>query len=255
MSIALTALYRYPVKGLSAEPLDDVTLAAGAGVPGDRRFALALFSAPLDPASPAWAPREHFLNLHRFPRLAALTTRYDGESGLLTIERDGKRVAAGNLGLPVGRAMIADFLRAYLKDELIGTPRVVRLDDGGFTDQRAPYLHLVNRASLHDLARVTGSAVAPERFRPNLVIDGAEPWAEFDWIGGEMQIGDVRLRVVSRTPRCDGPNAIPGRGEGGENIRHLLQKGYDHMDFGVYTEVISGGRICVGDGVQPPSLA
>jgi MOSC domain-containing protein len=37
-----TAIYRYPVKGLSAEKLDRVTLTPGECLPHDRRFAIAL---------------------------------------------------------------------------------------------------------------------------------------------------------------------------------------------------------------------
>ena len=52
-------LYRYPVKGLTAEALEDVTLSPGQCLPHDRRFALAQGDAPLDPAAPAWLPKFH----------------------------------------------------------------------------------------------------------------------------------------------------------------------------------------------------
>ncbi|MFC7540819.1 MOSC N-terminal beta barrel domain-containing protein [Siccirubricoccus deserti] len=40
-------IYRYPVKGLTAEALEEVTLTPGACLPHDRRFALAQGDAPL----------------------------------------------------------------------------------------------------------------------------------------------------------------------------------------------------------------
>ena len=40
MPITLACLHRYPVKGLSEQPLDRVDLTPGEGLPHDRRFAI-----------------------------------------------------------------------------------------------------------------------------------------------------------------------------------------------------------------------
>ena len=45
-------IYRYPVKGLTAEALEEVLLTPGECLPHDRRFALAQGDAPFDPAAP-----------------------------------------------------------------------------------------------------------------------------------------------------------------------------------------------------------
>jgi hypothetical protein len=42
MAATVAAIYRYPVKGLSAERLDRVALTPGECLPHDRRFAIAL---------------------------------------------------------------------------------------------------------------------------------------------------------------------------------------------------------------------
>ena len=42
MATTVTAIYRYPVKGLSAEKMDRVALMPGECLPHDRRFAIAL---------------------------------------------------------------------------------------------------------------------------------------------------------------------------------------------------------------------
>jgi uncharacterized protein YcbX len=54
MAAIITQVYRSPVKGLSAEPLDRVTLAIGRCLPQDRRFAIALGSTHFDPVQPKW---------------------------------------------------------------------------------------------------------------------------------------------------------------------------------------------------------
>src|SRR3712207_9192165 len=65
-------IYRYPVKGLTAEALEEVRLTPGQCLPHDRRFALAQGDAPLDPAAPSWLPKRHFGCLAQNARLALL---------------------------------------------------------------------------------------------------------------------------------------------------------------------------------------
>ena len=48
----IASLYRYPVKGLSPEPLPHVTLRVGETLPADRRYAIENGSSGFDPAAP-----------------------------------------------------------------------------------------------------------------------------------------------------------------------------------------------------------
>ena len=52
MAATVTAIYRYPVKGLSAERMDRAALIPGQCLPHDRRFAIALGSTLFDPQRP-----------------------------------------------------------------------------------------------------------------------------------------------------------------------------------------------------------
>src|SRR5579864_9562305 len=89
MTMTISALYRYPVKGLSAEPLERVSLLPGQCLPDDRRFAIALPSTQFDPDRPEWLSRTHFVMLMRDEQLAALNTRFDAATGVLSIEHQG----------------------------------------------------------------------------------------------------------------------------------------------------------------------
>src|SRR5712691_9647646 len=89
MAMTIAAMYRYPVKGLSAEPLRRVTLRPRECLPQDRRFAIALPSTQFDPARPEWLSKTHFVMLMRDEKLARLRTRFDAATGELTIEDSG----------------------------------------------------------------------------------------------------------------------------------------------------------------------
>lgn len=252
MSITVAGINRYPIKGLSAEPLEAADLTAGEGVAGDRRFALALSSARFDTDKPHWLPKTSFLMLMRNERLAALETQFDGDEGILTIRREGKPVARGKITTPVGRAMIEEFFDAYMKGEIAGKPRLVAAPVGHmFSDHQNKVLSIINLATVRDLERVVGQPVDPVRFRANLYLEGADPWAEFDWVDGDIAVGGARLRVTARIDRCAATTVRPGAGVRDINIPKALQRGFGHIDCGVYASVTTDGRIAVGDAVQP----
>ena len=165
---------RYPVKGLSAEELDRVELVPGEGVPGDRRFALALAGAGFDPAEPEWLPKKKFLMLMRDERLASLQTIFDEAEGVLEIRRNAKTVKRGNITTPVGRALIEDFFAAFMKGTPPGKPRLVQAPGHMFSDRREKFVSIINTASVIDLERIVGAPVDPFRFRGNLLVSGLE---------------------------------------------------------------------------------
>jgi uncharacterized protein YcbX len=78
-------IYRYPVKGLSAEALEAVALTPGEMLPHDRRFALAQGDAPFDVAAPRWLSKRNFGCLMANERLALLHTAFDPHDGSLAI--------------------------------------------------------------------------------------------------------------------------------------------------------------------------
>src|SRR5271155_4299899 len=98
----IAAIYRYPVKGLSPEPLPRVALMPGECLPQDRRFAIALATTLFDRERPEWLPKTHFVMLMRDEKLAQLNTRFAAETGELTIEHKGGVAARARLTEPEG---------------------------------------------------------------------------------------------------------------------------------------------------------
>ena len=250
MDTAVAKIYRYPVKGLSAQILPDVNLTAGEGLPDDRRFAITHGAASFDASAPEWRPKKDFLNLVRNERLAALETDYDSATGILTIRRNGRQVARGQITNPTGRLLINQFFAAYMKGEVPGTPSLVEAPGIMFSDTREKYVSILNTASVADIERVVNAPVNPLRFRANLLLDGLEPWAEAKWAGRSVAIGDAVLQVVKQIGRCAAAEVNPITALRDINIPLSLERGFSHHNCGVYARVVKGGRVATGDPVH-----
>lgn len=242
-----TGIYRYPVKGLSADPLERVAVAPGETLPFDRAWAIENGPGRFDPENPCHLPKVSFLMLMRDERLASLEARFEEESCRLALLRGGRQAAGGDLTTRSGRQIIEQFLAAYMKASLRGPPRIVSAPGHSFSDTAAKVLHVINLASVRELARIMGRPVDPLRFRPNLIVDGLEPWAEFGWVGHEISVGPVRLKVTKRTDRCAATNVDPATGARDMDIPAVLQREWGHIDFGVYAEVLTAGELAIGD--------
>ena len=249
----LSALYRYPVKGLTPEPLERVLLTAGETLPFDRAWAIENGPGRFDAGAPRHLPKIGFLMLMRDERLATLKSRLEDGTETLTITRDGKQVARGQLSTPLGRQLIEQFIAAYMKSELRGAPKIVHVAGHSFSDVAAKCVHIVNLASVRELERVSGRPVDPLRFRANLYLDGVAPWAEFGWVDKDLRIGPARLLVFARTSRCEATNVDPATGARDMAIPAHLARAWGHQDFGIYAKVVTGGEVSVGAPVVPPS--
>ncbi|CAK0768122.1 Molybdenum cofactor sulfurase [Azospirillaceae bacterium] len=249
MPAIIEKIHYYPVKGLSAQELPAVDLIPGEGLPQDRRFAITHGATTFSSEAPEWKPKTNFITLMRNERLATLQTDYDPETTALTIRRGPRVVARGQIDTPTGRVLIEQFLSAYLKGEAPGTPRVVEAPGHAFFDAKDKYISLINMASVQDLERVVQSPVNPVRFRGNFLFSGEAPWVEFGWIDRFLTIGAMRCEVVKRIDRCPATNVDPLTGARDLNIPRALQRGYGHIDFGVYARVVTSGRVTVGDAL------
>jgi MOSC domain-containing protein len=240
------ALYRYPVKGLTPEPLERVRLAAGETLPFDRAYAIENGPGRFDPRVPRHLPKINFLMLMRDERLATLKAKFDDATETLTITRDGKQVARGQLTTPLGRQLIEQFIAAFMKSELRGPPKIVHAAGHSFSDVAAKCVHIVNLASVRELERISGRPVDPLRFRANIYLEGLAPWAESGWLDKELRVGEARLAVFTRTQRCEATNVDPATGARDMAIPALLVRTWGHSDFGVYAKVVEGGEVIAG---------
>ena len=250
MSITVQDICRYPIKGLNAEHLDRVTLAAGEGLPHDRRFAIAHGSTKFDASAPTWLPKSNFLMLMRDEKLAQLNAHFEPDSGMLSIERGGKQVVRAKITEPMGKTLIGQFIASFMAGATRGTPRLVEAPGHMFSDVRHKCVSIINIASVKDLERVVRDTVDPLRFRANIYVDGAAAWSEFEWIGKEITLGTARLKVSAPIDRCAATNVNPETAQRDRNIPLSLQRGFGHTDMGIYADVIDDGVVATGDALM-----
>jgi MOSC domain-containing protein len=250
MPARIQAIYRYPVKGLSAQPLERVPLRPGQTLPADRLYAIENGPTGFDPAHPTYFPKQRFLMLMRNERLAALRTEFNEASHTLTVRHDGHEAARGDLRTREGREAIEAFLAQYCGDELHGPPRVLFGDGHSFSDVAKKVVSIINLASIAETESAVGAPVDPLRFRANMYVEGWPAWHEFDLLGREITAGTARLKVVKRIVRCAATEVDPSAGIRDLPIPATLQRTFKHGDCGIYAEVIDGGDIALGDPVQ-----
>ncbi len=209
-AIVVSALFVYPVKGTRAVPLAEAEV-GDRGFVDDRRFLI------VDPAG-------KFLTQRTLPRLALIAGTIAGETLWLdapgmaplevsrrpwggparSVEVWGDSCAAWSLGVRP-----AEWVSRFLGSpcELVFMPEASeRPVDPALAPEGArvsfadgfPFL-LTSTSSLAELAR-RGADVPMSRFRPNLVIDGAAPFAEDQWRA--VRIGGVRFRLAKPCGRC-----------------------------------------------------
>jgi uncharacterized protein YcbX len=250
----IQSIYRYPVKGLSPQALPQVTLTVGGTLPADRAYAVENGPTGFDPAHPAYFPKQRFLMLMRNERLAALKTGYDEQNHTLTIEHEGRDVARGDLRTAEGRTAIEAFMAAFCADELKGPPKVLAGEGHSFSDVAKKVVSIINLASVAAVETAVGAPVDPLRFRANLYVAGWPAWHEFDLMGEELSAGGARLKVVKRIVRCAATNVDPQTGIRDMEIPPTLMRTFDHMDCGVYAEVIGAGDVRIGDAIRAERL-
>jgi len=252
----IASIYRYPVKGLSPEPLPHVALDVGQTLPADRRYAIENGPSGFDPAGPKWMAKAYFLMLMRDEWLAALHARFNDASNVLTISQDGVIAAQGDLETTEGRTAIEQFFATGFTGAIKGPPKVLSSNGHSFSDVARKVVSIINLGSLAAIENMVGQPVHPLRFRANLYVQGWPAWHEFDLLDQTLAIGDVRLKVVKRITRCAAVNVDPETAARDLEIPQALMRRLGHNECGIYAEVTAGGTVNVGDtiAVEEPKL-
>jgi uncharacterized protein YcbX len=214
----IAALWRYPVKSMLGERCEELQIDARGAV-GDRLYAVRDAEGKLGSGK----------NSGRFRRLEGLFTfQAAGVPPTVTFP-DGRCLPAND---PSVDAALSAALRAPVT--LACEEEVAHHD--------AEPIHIVTTGSLARLG------ADQRRFRANLVIDTPEDAAA--WAGRTLRIGGVTLKVIRSTERC--VMITMAQSELPDEPGLLRRLGGEAPLFGVYAEVLSPGRIKLGDPVLFP---
>ncbi|ASW53866.1 MOSC domain-containing protein [Plantactinospora sp. KBS50] len=256
MDAVLEAIHTYPVKG--CHRLDhDIAPVQPWGLAGDRRW----MAVDADGVGTTQRTLPELVSLHAEPQPGGLLLRAPGRPVLVLREPVGaapvpvrvfptRRPVPAHPAGPAADLWLSEALGRGVRLVWLGRPgrhlaptdRPVDPGDRVSFADEYPLL-LANRASLaalNEWLRADGSAEGPlpmTRFRPNLVISGADPFAEEDWVGRRIRIGAVVFLAAGDCSRCvvttvDQETGVRGR----EPLRTLARhhRRGQRLPFGVH---------------------
>ncbi len=247
MSANVAAIWRHPIKAHGRERLSEIALNAGRTLPGDRAWAAAHAAGRAEPGE--WSACANF-------------TRGAGSPSLMAIE--AQTLPDGRLRLthPDTQALVfdprtdaAEFLEwvtPLMPEGRVGPVGLIPAPDGqGMTDASEPWLSLFGMGSHRVVAAALGMGdLSTERWRANVILDGLEPWEEFEWVGREVAVGSAVLAVRERVGRCLATAANPETGFRDADTLGTLERLVGAREFAVYAAVVKGGRVVEGDPVE-----
>lgn len=256
--ISVASLHVYPVKSCRGIERSSAVV-TDAGLEHDREWMIV-------------SPEGRFLTQREEPRLALIETQVDDTRLRLSCAGHGAVELSLNLrGEP--REVVVWRHQCMAHDqgdesarwlsELLGRPlRLVRFDpahrrvsDPDFTGRTPGYsrfadayaLLVLSLASLADLNTRLPAALPMNRFRPNVVLDGLEPYGE-DAIH-ELRAGALTLRLVKACTRCTIPTTdqLTAARDPAEPLRTLRSYRWDAalrgVTFGQNAIVVEGAGV------------
>jgi uncharacterized protein YcbX len=241
----LVQITRHPIKGHGREDLASVRLLAGACLPWDRHWAVAQDGAKVNEG--AWTPCASFARGAKAPALMAVESTLDEVTATVTLRHPDRGEITFRPDDPADLPRFLAWVDPLIPASRARPARIVTAGRG-MTDSAFPSVAILNRASLDDLSARMGHDLSPHRFRGNLWLDGAAPWAEWDWIGRDIRIGNAVLRIEERITRCVATTVEPATGISNADTLAALEAAFGHQDFGLYATVVEGGEIALGNG-------
>ncbi|MBI1280909.1 MAG: MOSC domain-containing protein [Anaerolineaceae bacterium] len=237
----IQAIYRYPVKSMAGEALQQTQL-GWYGLEGDRRFA---FRRVAEKGGFPW------LTAGKLPELLLYkpVRQSVSESDILpthVITPEGKVLAIGS-----------EELRDEITDRFGAEVELMQLKQGIFDESP---ISLLSLATSQKITNDAGQSADIRRFRPNIVIEtkNGEPFIEDQWVGKTIVMGDAvdrpAVQITLRDIRCAMINLNPDTAQSDpavlKTVAHL-----NEACAGVYGTVIHVGMLTVGQSVYLRDVA
>jgi uncharacterized protein len=261
-TVTLSGMYVYPIKSCAGISLQSADLSA-TGLRHDRRWML------VDETGEFMSQRDH-------PRMAMISVRFAPERLIVSApdmdeleislcRQTGDSIVVRVWGDTNRGALVSEEADLWFSEFLEFPCRLVgkpdddpRLVDSSFAESGDQVSFadgfaflLISEASLGDLNGRLEDPLPMNRFRPNFVVRGCDPYAEDSW--SRLRIGSVPFRVAEPCPRCaittvDQETGIRGK----EPLRTLAtyRKAEGEVFFGRNLIHDTLGTVRVGDPVE-----
>lgn len=224
----IVALFRYPVKSMSSESLDSVEVGWN-GLAGDRRWAF-IRDSMAGNGFPWMTIRQRADMWHYTPRF---------------VEPEHPDVTQTMVTTPSGEEL--DVTDPALASQLGDGVRLIRQTRGIF--DTFP-LSLISTRTVDAMSALTGLALEPRRFRPNILVEtfADNEYPEDNWVGHTLSFGEVKMRVDKRDKRCVITNVDPETTEKDPSVLRAITQDRQAC-LGVYGTTVQPGRLSVGDSI------
>ena len=229
------ALFRYPVKSMSGEPLEVADL-GWHGLDGDRRLA---FRRVDDRGGFPWLTATKLPDLILFaPQRRGTAVAGDLPTHVRTPEGEEMAVFGQELATEVGRRYRSPVQMMHL--------------NRGIFDEAS--ISVITSATVSEIGRLAAQRPDVRRFRPNIVIASLRsvPFEEDEWVGGVLSFGvgveAATVGVTMRDERCAMVNLDPDSGRPAAEVLKAIVRVKDNK-AGVYATVTRRGRLAVGQSV------
>lgn len=109
-------------------------------------------------------------------------------------------------------------------------------------------LSLITTQTVERLSEMVGAELNVLRFRPNILVESAEPapFLEDSWVGCVLSIGGMRMRLDKRDGRCVVITIDPVTTERNAEVFRAVARDRQGC-LGVYGSTVQTGRAAVND--------
>lgn len=230
------AVFRYPIKSMAGERLDDARL-GWHGIDGDRRLAV---RRTRNRSGFPWLSASKLPDLLRF-----IPLRHDGAS------RDDLpthvRTPEGHELAVFGEELSAELERRH------GAPLELMHMRAGVFDEAN--VSVITTETIRAIGEAAGVDADVRRFRPNIVVRLLRPipFAEDEWPGHVLAFGGLydgpRISVTMRDARCSIVNLDPDSARSDpEVLKAVVRRNLNNA--GVYGTVVRAGQVATGQAVH-----
>jgi uncharacterized protein YcbX len=223
--MVITHLWRYPVKSLAGEPLTSARVDRG-GIPFDRQYII--------------------IDGEATRKGNPLTARLIGDLLAYRASVEGGKV---HVHSPGGVSFDMDEAFSSHLQTALNRPLSIR----SAPTQHEPFhdahdILVLNAVSVRALEQEWGKPLNPLRFRPNILLDGADltAYVENDWIGRRFTAGEALFEAAALDVRCVLTTIDPDTLARDPSFLRLIVERHDQC-FGLYCRVARAGKVAVGD--------